>query len=254
MSASHPFWVSVFLDLEADVFEETIAFWCAVTGSTLSARRGDDGEFATLVPRDGDDHLRVQRLADGDSRIHVDLHVPDPDAAAEQAVALGAEIDWRSEHGYVVMASPAGLTFCFVSHPSAVRPSPMTWPGGHRSLVDQLCLDVPPAAFATEVDFWRELTGWESSASRVSADFVPFLRPEGQPFRLLVQRLQDPSDRIGAHLDLAVTDRPAETERHVALGARVVGVHSHWTVLLDPAGSAYCLTDRDPATGLLPGV
>ena len=29
-------------------------------------------------------------------------------------------------------------------------------------------------------------------------------------------------------------------------------VHGHWTVLVDPVGRRYCVTDRDPSTGLLP--
>ena len=63
-----------------------------------------------------------------------------------------------------------------------------------------------------------------------------------QPFRDL-QR--------SAHLDLGTTDRVAETERHLALGARIVAEVEFWTVLADPAGLAYCITDRDPATGEL---
>ena len=55
------------------------------------------------------------------------------------------------------------------------------------------------------------------------------------------------------HLDLAVSDRDAETARHLGLGASLVGVHSHWTVLCDPTGLAYCLTDRNPETGVLDG-
>lgn len=54
-----------------------------------------------------------------------------------------------------------------------------------------------------------------------------------------------------AHLDLGTDDRPAELERHRALGAEVVAEQAFWSVLRDPAGLAYCITDRDPATGAL---
>ncbi len=47
----------------------------------------------------------------------------------------------------------------------------------------------------------------------------------------------------------ATVDRAAHTDRHVSLGARLVGVHEHWTVLRSPGGQVYCLTDRNPATG-----
>jgi hypothetical protein len=56
---------------------------------------------------------------------------------------------------------------------------------------------------------------------------------------------------LPAHLDLGTTDREAETVRHRALGASVVTREEFWTVLTDPAGLAYCITDRDPATGEL---
>lgn len=252
-AASEPFWVTAILDLSSASFERGTAFWAQATGCTLSAPRGEEREFATLVPADGDDHLKVQRRAEGESRIHLDLHVADAAAAAREAEELGARVVHRSEHGYVVVESPGGLTSCFVHHPARTRTRPVAWPGGHRSLVDQVCLDVPPPRFEEEVAFWSALTGWDAGRSRVSADFVPLHRPEGHPLRFLLQRLGDDQPATTAHLDLATTDRAAETERHVALGATVEATYPVWTVLRDPAGSAYCLTDRDPETGMLPG-
>ena len=54
---------------------------------------------------------------------------------------------------------------------------------------------------------------------------------------------------MAAHPDFAVADRAAETARHVALGAELERELDWWTVLRAPDGLAYCLTDRDPATG-----
>ena len=68
---------------------------------------------------------------------------------------------------------------------------------------------------------------------------------------LLLQRLDEPDGTVRAHLDVGTPDRGAEVERHVALGARVLATEEFWTVLADPAGLAYCVTDRDPATGEL---
>lgn len=245
-----PSWVTAFLDLADDDFKAGVVFWAEVTGYGVSAPRGEGGEFATLVPRRGAAFLRVQKLAVGPSRIHLDLHVSDPRAAAEEAVFLGARVVHLSKHGYVVMASPGGFTVCFVSAPAATRPEAATWPGG-RSIVDQVCLDIPPSAYEAETAFWRDLTGWELARSAVATQFSHLRRPPGQPFRLLLQRLDDERP-MAAHLDLAADDRDAETERHLALGARLVRREEHWTVLTDPAGSAYCITDRDPRTGLLP--
>ena len=72
-----------------------------------------------------------------------------------------------------------------------------------------------------------------------------------RPLDLLLQRLDREDGPTSAHLDLGTTDRVAETERHVALGARIVAEEEFWTVLADPAGLPYCITDRDPATGEL---
>lgn len=245
-----PFWITAFLDFTADGHDDGVRYWSAVTGYDVSPRRGDADEFATLVPRDGDAFVRVQRLDGGADRIHLDLHVPDPRAAADRAVGLGAtEV---ADHGYVVLTSPGGFTFCFVAHPATTRPLPSTWPGGHSSLIDQVCLDIPASSYDRESLFWSEVTGWEERGSTVSTDFHSLLRPAGHPVRLLLQRLHDPTGRVRAHIDWATTDRAAETERQVGLGATVLGTYSHWTVLADPQDRVYCLTDREPETGLLP--
>ncbi|MGZ6764384.1 MAG: VOC family protein [Nocardioides sp.] len=242
-------WLTAFLDLPSRTFERDVVFWARVTGYGLSSPRGDREEFATLVPPAGDDFLRVQRLGDGPARIHLDLHVTDPRAEADRAVALGAsEV---ADQGYVVLTSPGGLTFCFVRQPARTRPAPARWPGGHRSLVDQVCLDLPARVADAEVAFWQALTGWELKRSPVSAGFRRLERPDGIPLRILLQELGEDDGPVRAHLDLATDDRGAETARHEALGARVLARHDRWTVLADPAGTAYCITDRDPETGML---
>lgn len=251
MSVTTPFWISAFLDFAPDDFEHAVTFWAGVTGCRVSSRRGDDGEFATLVPPDGDDYLRVQELREGPGRIHLDLHVPDPDAAAREAATLGAEVVTRHKHGFVVLASPGGLTFCFVRHRSTRRPRPVTWPGGHRSLVDQVCLDIPGNLHEVEVGFWQQLTGWELRSWPRADEFHSLVRPPGMPIRLLLQRLGEADGVVRAHLDIATTDRAAETWRHRLLGAGVRQERELWTVLTDPSGAAYCLTDRDPANGML---
>ncbi len=51
-----------------------------------------------------------------------------------------------------------------------------------------------------------------------------------------------------AHLDLSCDDRDAGTERHRALGADVLRRTPEWTVLRDPTGRRYCVTDRTPGS------
>jgi hypothetical protein len=184
----------------------------------------------------------------GADRVHLDVHVPDPRAAADRAIGLGATELTFVGVGYVVLTSPGGLTFCFVSHLATQKPSATQRPGEHASRVHQVSIDVPPEQFARELDFWHQITGWQFRPSSLFEEFT-FLGPaEGQPLGLLVQRLgEDDPGPVRAHLDWGTTDRVAETQRHVALGASVVGVHSHWTVMKEPTGRIYCLTDGDPS-------
>jgi hypothetical protein len=169
-------WSTVFLDFPADAFDSGVAFWQAVTGSGLSAHRGPSGEFATLLPPDGDAYLRVQRLAAGDGGCHLDLHVDtatEPLAeAAERARALGARL-LHTEDGLIVAESPAGFTFCLVSwHGEHVVPSPLPGDAG-ATRVDTLCIDVPPAEFERECaahssSAFDTLPGYFSSCSYVT--------------------------------------------------------------------------------------
>ncbi|SDD50704.1 VOC family protein [Nocardioides lianchengensis] len=244
-----PTWLTAFLDLTPEDHTAAVQHWRGVTGHGLSKPRGDHGEFASYLPPGADVHLKVQRLEAGPSGVHLDLHVPAVAPAVEDAVGLGARL--VADHGYAVLSSPGGFGFCFVTERAAVRAAPASWPGGptgrgHRSSVDQVCLDVPPDLWEAELEFWRRLTGW--SARIGGREFVHLLRPPAMAVRILLQRLDDPQPAVTGHVDLACTDRAAETARHVALGAEVLAVHDEWTVLRPPAGPEYCLTDRDPGT------
>ncbi|MFC0705180.1 VOC family protein [Cellulomonas uda] len=260
-------WTTAMLDLPPDTLDETLAFWLRVTGSALSPWRGEDDEYATLVPPDGDDYLRVQRFADG-PRVHLDLHVTaegrDPDEAVRaelvRALALGAALE-HDAGGHVVLSSPGGYVFCLVRHTGHARRAgavPVAerardGDGAACALVDQVCLDVPADRFDDEAAFWPAFTGWPLDP-RATGELVPLERPAGMPLRLLLQRLgaDDPRRETSAHLDLATVARPAVERAHVQAGARLVARRERWTTLLDPSGSPYCLTARDPSTGRAP--
>jgi len=249
-------WLTVFLDFPAGSFDSGVAFWRAVTGYELSAARGADGEFATLLPPTGDAYLRVQRIRDGVAGCHLDVHIDTEteslDAAARRAQADGALIR-RTESGLVVAESPGGFLFCLVRWrgegavppPLAAEPSGAGADGG-VSRVDTLCLDVPPGGFERELAFWAAFTGQQGHPAPVPG--FAFLEPRADlPVRLLVQQRQsaDPGDRTRGHVDFGCTD-PGARDRHVALGARVTAALEYWTVLADPAGREYCLVGRDP--------
>ena len=244
-------WLTAFIDRPADRFEETVTFWMAVTGSTLSPRRGHTGEFATLVPPDGDAYLRVQRIDDGPGGCHIDLHVDDVGVVARRAALLGATAH-HTEDDLVVLRSPAGLWFCVVDHAGeSQRPGVPSVEGRSRTRVDQVCIDIPPDAYERECGFWTALTGWEHHAALLPG-FSYTVRPDPLAIRLLFQRRDDaaPGEMAQAHFDLACDHVATAVAEHAALGASVVAVHQHWTVMADPSGLPYCLTVRDPDSGV----
>lgn len=246
-------WLTAFLDHPLADAARAERFWAAATGTTPSSDRGEQAEFASLLPADGDAHLRVQRLAAGEPGVHLDLHVRDPRALADRAVALGAvEV---ADHGYVVLRSPGGLAHCAVGGGESRRPAPLVADDGHASLLDQVCLDVPPRLLDAELAYWTALLE-RSPVTSSASTFLPLERHDDEPLRLMLQRLEADADREGrpvrAHLDLATDDRPAEVARLVGLGAVEVGGGPRWATLADPVGRAFCVTDRDPRTGRLP--
>ena len=247
-------WVWAFLDLPEHGFDEAVEYWCATTATVVSPLRGGRAEFATLIPAQGSAWVKVQRVG-GPGGVHLDLDVGEPlEAAREEALALGAELvaevpDDDGVLGVVVCRSPGGFVFCLTRwHPHETAAGQVR--SGIETLLDQVCLDVPPSAYAAELAFWSGLTGWEVRTGSVPG-FASLLRPDGIPVRLLVQQLMEDDGDVRAHLDFACVDRDAETARHVALGADVERVEAVWTVLVDPSGRRYCLTDRDPLTGLV---
>jgi len=247
MSGQPVQWVSVFLDVPAELVDVTVDYWSAVTGSSLGEAVGDHGEFLPLQPSPGDPCLWVQRIEAGPVSTHPDLYVADVEAVAAEAVDLGASVVGRYE-GLVVLSSPGGLPFCLVGYrDQSVRPEPVG-DQGSRSLLDQICLDMPPGRFDSECAFWAGLTGWELTDGEVQDEFRRLVRPAGIPYAFLLQRLDDEQPRVTAHVDLSCEDRDAETARHEALGGHEVRRTDGWTVMRDPAGLTYCNTAKDPGS------
>ncbi|WP_182907431.1 VOC family protein [Microbispora sp. H13382] len=236
--------VLAFIDRPGERFGEAAAFWTAVTGTRLSPRRGDGGEFATLLPETGDACVKIQAVGDGGGA-HLDLEVDDVRAAMARAVALGAAV--ADDHGdWAVLRSPEGRAFCLVPGEGTTRRPPVF--AGTR--LDQVCLDIAPGAYEEEVAFWAALTGWPPRRGSLP-EFTVLAMP-GMPVRILLQRLGEGPGR-SAHIDLACADPDAARVRHERHGAVLVARGRHWLVMRDPAGGVYCLTRRDPETGSLPG-
>ncbi|MFF4353325.1 VOC family protein [Streptomyces sp. NPDC001530] len=251
MTAQPIRWTYAFVDRPMKEFGPATDFWTAVTGTRLSEPRGDQGEFVTLLPDAADACVKAQGVEAGDGGAHLDLAVEDVPALVESALRLGAEL--VADHGgWAVLRSPAGQLFCAVPwHGESVRPAVVEGHGGATSRLDQVCVDVPPSAYDTEIAFWSALTGWNSRPGALP-EFHLVKPPAALPFRILLQRLG--TDRpASAHLDIACSDIEAVRARHEELGATLISRGARWAVMRDPVGGTYCLTPRDPGTGSLPG-
>ena len=237
--------MTAFLDFPADSYERGLAFWQAVTSQVPSAARGEHGEFRTLLPITGDDFLRVQRLGDGATRVHLDLHVDDQAVARERAVELGATL--VHDDGYATFHSPAGVVFCTVSQPCSRLSSPADW-GGHRSLVDRVGIDVPAADHPAECAFWSAMLEWPTVPD-TGPGVVELERPAGQPLGLRLWAVPDATE-VRVQLDVATDDRRAEVRRLTALGADLVAEGPAESLMRGPVGLSFRVSERMPRTDL----
>jgi hypothetical protein len=151
---------------------------------------------------------------------------------------------WRGPPGITVVVER--------DSPAPVTPPPSSFPGVRRSRVYQVCLDRPGRWFDEDAAWWAEATGGHIEVLERRPEFAWVRIPGGPlPLGLLLQRLGETDGPGSAHLDVGTSDREAEVRRHLALGATQVADEEFWTVLADPVGFPYCVTDRDPATGEL---
>jgi hypothetical protein len=234
-----------FVDVPIERVEAARAFWSAVAGWPPGDAWSGHPEFVSLVPPSGAPYLHLQTIA-GPPRVHLDL-VGDVDRDTERLEELGAEREHRGER-WQVMSSPAGLPFCVCaeSWPHG-RPGATAHPDGHRSRLVQLCVDVPPDRYDTEVSFWQAATGWAEEPVR-APEFRRLVHRAESPLQLLVQRLgdDDGDTRARAHLDLGSDDVAAEVSRMESLGARVLRHGDGFVALEDAVGLPFCVTGNDP--------
>lgn len=72
----------------------------------------------------------------------------------------------------------------------------------------------------------------------------PHVALDGPGLTVFFQITDSPKvERNRVHLDISCEDRQNEADRLVALGARIRDEHEGFTVMLDPEGNEFCLTD-----------
>ncbi|MEU3398645.1 VOC family protein [Streptomyces filamentosus] len=95
-----------------------VRFWAELLGGDPVDRSAD----WSYVDPPGFVRLAFQRVPEGKTvknRLHLDLEVPDPEAAADAAAPLGAtrvgDLVTDAQGSFQVMRDPEGNEFCFVT-------------------------------------------------------------------------------------------------------------------------------------------
>ena len=238
-------WLHAVIDAPHGSHRETGRFWEHALGWPVGPGWEGHPELRSFEPRTGDAYVHLQEI-DGAPRVHLDLEVDDPDAFAEQALALGAETVAVLER-WQTLRSPGGLAFCLLRPGDRTPPQPVAWSDGHRSRLVQVCVDAPRDAHEREVAFWQALLPGRWVGSDAPEFAGKWHDDAGSPLQLLFQRLDEPSGPVRAHLDLGTDDLAAEVRRLRALGATDVGPGRGWHTLRDPAATLFCATENSPA-------
>jgi predicted enzyme related to lactoylglutathione lyase len=233
-------------------------FWSGVLGYEPQER----GESWAAVDMDGGGPELFFNLLPKSPTIelpvHLDVNVPDREAAVERLVRLGAKIvvTKTQEAGelketWTVMRDPEGNGFC-VQGPDPRRPGP------YIGNITFACAE-PRRVVGP---FWARALGWREQ--EIPDDFLQMLRDANVDVdreldayyairesdtsapRLLFQRREKSRPASHPiHLDVAADDRRREVERLVAAGASIAETKTHgdrtWTVLRDPEGTPFCV-------------
>ncbi len=124
---------------------------------------------------------------------------------------------------------------------------------GQRQLIKwfNAVIDIPAALFDVAGDFWVELTSTRRGEIHPEHDeFVPLI-PEAGDIHLELQRIDAGPARV--HLDLAVEDIPAMTERATDLGATLIARPGH-AVLQTPGGVPFCIVPHSNEAERAPAI
>jgi hypothetical protein len=100
------------IDVDPAAHDRALEFWRQATGSTLRPL-GEAGAHTRLKGPWSAVALTMQRLVEGDSRVHFDVMTDDVAAETARLESLGATRD-RSMDGWEIMRDPAGLVFCVI--------------------------------------------------------------------------------------------------------------------------------------------
>ncbi len=101
----------IVIDVAPADHDEAVAFWSGATGGLTQGQQFPEYHWAEIPGQDIG--FLLQRLEEGASRIHIDIHTTDLDAEVARLEQLGAK-RVRQIHGWWIMQDPAGLPFCVI--------------------------------------------------------------------------------------------------------------------------------------------
>jgi hypothetical protein len=114
--------LKIVIDVPPAEHDRELAFWSAATGQPL-AQFDRHPEYHGAALHGQDLWLLIQRLGEGQGRVHIDIHTDDPAAEMARLERLGAELVQQA-HSWWVMRDPAGLLFCIIpERPGALNDS-----------------------------------------------------------------------------------------------------------------------------------
>ena len=102
----------VVIDVPPADHDRELAFWSAAVGQPL-ARFDRHPEYHGAALHGQDLWLLIQRLDEGQARVHIDIHTDDPAVEMARLEKLGAQLV-QQVHFWWVMRDPAGLPFCII--------------------------------------------------------------------------------------------------------------------------------------------
>jgi Glyoxalase-like domain len=105
----------IVIDVPSADHDRELAFWSAALGQPLT-RFERHPEYHGAGLHGHDLELLVQRLDQGQARVHVDIHTDDLPAEIARLEELGAE-RVQQVHSWQVMRDPAGMLFCVLPEP-----------------------------------------------------------------------------------------------------------------------------------------
>jgi hypothetical protein len=98
------------IDVPAELFDTTAAFWAGALGREPSREPPDDPYID--LGRHGGQQVFVQLIGEPSRRLHLDIETDDVEAEVARLEQLGATKVTFIEDGWWIMRDPAGNLFC----------------------------------------------------------------------------------------------------------------------------------------------